>query len=884
MLEESTSKMSRRWLGLESFSETESTIFHGREQEISDLSRRVPQRRLTILFSQSGLGKTSLLRAGLFPRLRRSLLLPVYLRIDHSPSAIEPAEQIRKRLGEALGTDLPEGVELSTWFHDRSEGISSGALSGVTPVLVFDQFEEVFTLGQSGSEAKSRSEEFLRQLSDLVEARPSAQLEKDFESGERDPMDFDFDQSGYRIVIAIREDFLSQLERCKRLMPSLMENRQPLDRLLGTKAMNCVMEPGHGIVTEDVAEAILRFVSGEDESPISEFHVEPAILSLVCQQLDRVRGDQPITAELLRGKRDQILEDYYDSCFEGMCERERSAVEEHLVTESGFRENIATETLEREIGKEAIDRLVALRLLHTETRDGRSRVELTHDVLTRFAVSSRQGRRERASREEREAQLTRERRKKIGRLAVISLVLVAATVSCLSVFAFLQWKNAEVARKSAEASRNRQLALKEDLRKSSSELSSAAKQLSSALLGGSDKGTSINLSTEALVTILPRLELLQERVIALSDENKPALMSDAFRFHFEAAQAYGRNSNSKDALIQIDKAEKYLPLIPDEKLRFRSEIDLKILEAEVQYDTKLMVDGLFPEALYDNIAKPLESAMSILDHSAESESLSNRWRWLKASNLRARLDRHQDLPKESKARYHDNISLCEEMNSNDIRILRMHAEAINGLANVRVFRLWKSIASKKLPEITQAVSEYERAVAIRRECHERRQTDPWLKHELAISLENLASAKMLFVAGESGLSEGEKNELVDRATSLRRQRLEIHRELYEGDRGNSLFASSYAYALSNLAMQEGMLSLEDRKATPDEIASWSEMLNKACVIAPDDLKIIESRVAVLSKYLGETADMQRYRREVTELKKRKSSQLQEKDPSALERD
>lgn len=214
----------------------------------------------------------------------------------------------------------------------------------------------------------------------------------------------------------------------------------------------------------------------------------------------------------------------------------------------------------------------------------------------------------------------------------------------------------------------------------------------------------------------------------------------------------------------------------------------------------------------------------------------------------------------------------------------MHAEAINGLANVRVFRLWKSIASKNLPEITQAVSEYERAVEIRRECHERRQTDPWLKHELAISLENLASAKMLLVAGESALSDEERRKLVDMATRLRRQRLEIHRELYEGDKGNSLFASSYAYALSNLAMQEGSLSIEDRKATPDEIANWSEMLNKACVIAPDDLKIVESRVAVLSKHLEESADMQRYRREVAELKKLKSSELQEQDPSALEGD
>ena len=59
------------WLGLASFTEETRAYFYGREEEIGELCRRVQRKLLTILFGQSGLGKTSILRAGVVPRLDR---------------------------------------------------------------------------------------------------------------------------------------------------------------------------------------------------------------------------------------------------------------------------------------------------------------------------------------------------------------------------------------------------------------------------------------------------------------------------------------------------------------------------------------------------------------------------------------------------------------------------------------------------------------------------------------------------------------------------------------------------------------------------------------------------------------------------------------------
>src|SRR4029450_13077126 len=73
------------WLGLDSFTEETRGYFYGREEEVAALRRRAPRKPLTILFGQSGLGKTSILRAGIVPRLRPLGYCPVYVRIDYSP-------------------------------------------------------------------------------------------------------------------------------------------------------------------------------------------------------------------------------------------------------------------------------------------------------------------------------------------------------------------------------------------------------------------------------------------------------------------------------------------------------------------------------------------------------------------------------------------------------------------------------------------------------------------------------------------------------------------------------------------------------------------------------------------------------------------------------
>ena len=64
----------RPFPGLAAFTEAEARFFHGRRQEAAELYRLTRRAVATVLFGSSGLGKTSLLQAGLFPILRRRRL------------------------------------------------------------------------------------------------------------------------------------------------------------------------------------------------------------------------------------------------------------------------------------------------------------------------------------------------------------------------------------------------------------------------------------------------------------------------------------------------------------------------------------------------------------------------------------------------------------------------------------------------------------------------------------------------------------------------------------------------------------------------------------------------------------------------------------------
>src|ERR1700730_4556928 len=167
------------WLGLDPFSEVNQRYFFGRIAEVREIFLLVRECPLTILFGRSGLGKTSLLRAGLIPKLRVERFRPAYVRLDFSHRAMSLVEQMRAALAEVCAGPSQNVAALSArwaplgslWEICAHKIIRPPELSTNPPALIVDQFEEVFTLGEAWGRSSTAQgtpvADLFRQIGDL---------------------------------------------------------------------------------------------------------------------------------------------------------------------------------------------------------------------------------------------------------------------------------------------------------------------------------------------------------------------------------------------------------------------------------------------------------------------------------------------------------------------------------------------------------------------------------------------------------------------------------------------------------------------------------------------------------------------------------------------
>ncbi|MES2922397.1 MAG: hypothetical protein V4819_12665, partial [Verrucomicrobiota bacterium] len=351
------------WLGLLPYSEDDQNLFFGREQDAVDLLRLVRREVVTVLFGRSGTGKSSLLKAGLFPKLRQEQFLPVWIRLDHSgktpygrqvrteiENAIAAREMEVEVLNDALadeGNDFWEYLHRVVFWDSKNQP--------VTPVLVLDQFEELFTLGHNRPEMAA----FLEELAAVAENLIPKRIRERVVAGAA-KLPAPYNERHYKLIISLREDFVSRLDSLSKDMPSVMHNRQSLSHMTGEQALDVVLKPGGELVNKAVARRIVRFVAAahDVEAVISNadtelfnlelrnLRVEPALLSLVCRELNLQRikeGRTGITIEQVQRSSDQILDDFYERSLEGLESPDRRFIEDRLVTASGFRTTVPVE-------------------------------------------------------------------------------------------------------------------------------------------------------------------------------------------------------------------------------------------------------------------------------------------------------------------------------------------------------------------------------------------------------------------------------------------------------------------------------------------------------------------------------------------------------------
>ncbi|MBW4722054.1 nSTAND1 domain-containing NTPase [Saccharothrix obliqua] len=121
--------------GLAAFQAADAEWFCGRDALVDELHAKVGARPFVAVFGPSGTGKSSLLRAGLVPRVTAAGGVPVVF-----TPGVDPMGECVARLARVLGT-RPDDVRAAL-----AAGRVAPAGSDEDVVLVVDQFEELFTL------------------------------------------------------------------------------------------------------------------------------------------------------------------------------------------------------------------------------------------------------------------------------------------------------------------------------------------------------------------------------------------------------------------------------------------------------------------------------------------------------------------------------------------------------------------------------------------------------------------------------------------------------------------------------------------------------------------------------------------------------------------
>ena len=358
---------------------------YGRAAEIRELYNRLQARRIVVLHSPSGAGKSSLVQAGLIPKLQANkfdVWKPI--RVNFDPAGLEGVPEHCNRYSLSAMLSLEEELPAD---HRRSPaqlaGLSFADYLASRPrrkgrvansvVLIFDQFEEVLTLAPQAIEQKR---EFFTAIGEALGAEQ------------------------YWALFVIREDFLAAFAPYRDKIPTQLSNTFRLD-LLGLEgareaAKELALVGGRSFpgVDQLIRDLSAIQVQRPDGSFVAEqgHYVEPVQLQVVCRRLWTAMPaeDLSIDAEDIVRYADvsTALGGYYAESVAAIAKGQvtverklRDWVANTLIV-AGIRSQVRQEAGQSAgLDNQLIDQLMNCYLVRNEQRGGANWFELSHDRL-----------------------------------------------------------------------------------------------------------------------------------------------------------------------------------------------------------------------------------------------------------------------------------------------------------------------------------------------------------------------------------------------------------------------------------------------------------------------------------------------------------------------
>ncbi|MCA2505209.1 MAG: hypothetical protein IM550_19195 [Microcystis sp. M54BS1] len=349
------------YLGLRKFEVDDKDRFFGRDNWIIELTDYLKQKNVLLLLGASGSGKSSLVQAGLIPKLKDNFGANKLVNLTFVPD-VNPFEsfygcllanrykQYQAKLAQAVKEDtlikVVEGLKNNSdlWF------------------IFIDQFEELFT-----RTPKTERDIFIKSLVNLIENNNSL----------------------VKIVMTIRADFLDKLSP----YPSLGKIHDQYSKMLTDMDESQLRLA----IAEPAARNGVIFEKGLINQIIADFYEQAGSLPLLQYTLDLLWQKDHIQERFLNIKIYQeiggvtgALEKQADKIYSQFNEQQRKAAEEiflELISLEGekavSRRADKSSFEQEEMQREVLYQLIDNRLLVSKGEDGKATVEVAHEELLR---------------------------------------------------------------------------------------------------------------------------------------------------------------------------------------------------------------------------------------------------------------------------------------------------------------------------------------------------------------------------------------------------------------------------------------------------------------------------------------------------------------------
>lgn len=286
-----------RYPGRKPFSKDERELFFGRNQDINQLVRLVELERLVVLYGKSGLGKTSLLNAGIIPVLEEEKEYQSHIIKfgSHKKYSNSPLKSTCEAIQSSTTGDGQVSLKPSLWnvLKQQQQGSSNNVL------LVFDQFEDLF------SYPKEEIQEFQKQLLEVFNAHVPSEVNQWVSQQDSKPKSSREEEAlkpiNIKVLLSVRYDSMHLMEKLIEHWPTLFDcsyELTPLNRRDAGEAILCpasyqgeCLSPNFGYSPAAI-DTILDFLTNKGREKVAGF-----MLQVVCQHIEQLVIQSKISRE-----------------------------------------------------------------------------------------------------------------------------------------------------------------------------------------------------------------------------------------------------------------------------------------------------------------------------------------------------------------------------------------------------------------------------------------------------------------------------------------------------------------------------------------------------------------------------------------------------------